>query len=61
MKFKNLLDFDVESFNQLQLDKGGTFGSKRVAKVTTSLTKLLLERSSFGSKAFNPILKLSIK
>jgi hypothetical protein len=56
MKFKNLLDLMWKSSINSNWTKGVHLGPRKFAKIATSLTKLLLERSSFGSKAFNPIL-----
>jgi hypothetical protein len=61
MKFKNLLDLIWKASINSNWTKGAHLGPREFAKVTTSLTKLVWERFSFGSKACNPILELFIK
>jgi hypothetical protein len=61
MKLKNLLDLMWKASINSNWTKGALLGPREFPKVTTSFTKLLWERSSFGSEAFNPILELFIK
>jgi hypothetical protein len=61
MKLKILLDLMWKASINSNWTNKAHLGLKEFAKVTTSITKLLWERSSFGSKAFNPILKFFIK